>query len=330
LKSFGTAYPFAEEGPLPAQLNPHGDPQARRPGTRRFITARDDEILPWDFGPKSALGFPVRTVSETFALGGRPPGELEPLDIGCAVGLDPRFELSRHCAEVIGIDYSEAFVDAAETMADRCRKVELPSFARRAVSSQHSPHSGLQGVHPDPIRFARGDAMDLGVDLGSFDVVHAANRACRLSDPARSRPGLPDLVSPGGQLVLDDPLHLVGVYAAERWPVGSTLDLLQNHLEASLCVAPNLGNPLPHPGAPPQVPVDRGPASLWERLAKPAAPETVRRTLDERLPSEGLFSGKTWRSGPAAIRADLGAGRGDSPDRCGVGAFPRSGQSILL
>ena len=25
-----------------------------------------EEVLPWDFGPRSALGFPVRAVTETF------------------------------------------------------------------------------------------------------------------------------------------------------------------------------------------------------------------------------------------------------------------------
>jgi len=31
---------------------------------------------------------------------------------------------------------------------------------------------------------------------------------------------------------------------------------------------------------------------------KPAAPDAVRKTLEERFPSEGLFQGKTWRAGP--------------------------------
>ncbi|MEO6784929.1 MAG: methyltransferase type 12, partial [Chthoniobacteraceae bacterium] len=62
------------------------------------------EVLPWEFGPSSALNYPARCVSECVDIAELPPGA-RGLDVGCAVGRSA-FELARHCAEVVGIDYS--------------------------------------------------------------------------------------------------------------------------------------------------------------------------------------------------------------------------------
>ena len=50
-----------------------------------------------------------------------------------------------------------------------------------------------------------GDATDLPGDLGSFDVVLAANLICRLAEPALFLQRLPGLVNPGGQLLMTTP-----------------------------------------------------------------------------------------------------------------------------
>src|SRR5262245_9128054 len=74
-----------------------------------------EEILPWPVGPREALDYAVRCVSEcvdTPAL----PAEARALDVGCAVGRSS-FELARHCREVIGIDYSYRFIEAAQILA---------------------------------------------------------------------------------------------------------------------------------------------------------------------------------------------------------------------
>ena len=64
-----------------------------------------DEVLPWAFGPREALHFPVRTVTDLTDNSPR----ARALDLGCAVGRSS-FELSRFCAEVTGIDFSRAFI----------------------------------------------------------------------------------------------------------------------------------------------------------------------------------------------------------------------------
>ena len=55
------------------------------------------------------------------------------------------------------------------------------------------------------VRFEVGDACSLPDSLGPFEVVHAANLLCRLSEPRAFLARLPDLVSPGGQLLLATP-----------------------------------------------------------------------------------------------------------------------------
>ena len=79
-----------------------------------FHYGSPEEILPWSGGPREALGFPRRTV-EHFA-----PGQVaRGLDLGCAVG-GASFEMSRTCEAVTGIDFSRAFIAAA----DRLRRGE--------------------------------------------------------------------------------------------------------------------------------------------------------------------------------------------------------------
>jgi putative 4-mercaptohistidine N1-methyltranferase len=195
-----------------------------------FHYGADHEILPWECGPTGALQFPVRTVAETFDWTGLPP-ESRALDVGCAVGRSA-LELSRHCAEVIGIDFSQAFVDAAETMrtAGRLDYQSLEEAGLFASRTALRP----DGVMPDRVRFARGDAMALDPGLGAFDLVHAANLLCRLPEPIRFLEQLPGLVRSGGQLVLTTPCTWLEEFTPkEHWPVGSTFDWLQARLSDS-------------------------------------------------------------------------------------------------
>src|ERR1051326_4428686 len=79
-----------------------------------------EEILPWPFGPSTALEYPVRCVSECLDVE-RLPRPARALDLGCAVGRSA-FELARHCQEVIGIDASRRFVEVAQ----RLREASMP------------------------------------------------------------------------------------------------------------------------------------------------------------------------------------------------------------
>src|SRR5215207_1682514 len=80
-----------------------------------FHYGKPEEILPWPSGPRDALEYPQRCVRECLDRGIL-PANARGLDIGCAVGAST-FELARSCAEVIGIDYSARFIEAAQRLA---------------------------------------------------------------------------------------------------------------------------------------------------------------------------------------------------------------------
>ena len=73
--------------------------------------------------------------------------------------------------------------------------------------------------------------MALPHDIGGFDRVHAANLICRLTDPVLLLERFPELVNPGGELVLATPCTWVeGFTPPENWPPGDTLAWLLEHL----------------------------------------------------------------------------------------------------
>ncbi len=199
-----------------------------------FHFGADSEVLTHGGGPREALGYPERCVSEGVDLGKAFGGRA--LDLGCAVGRSS-FELARHCGEVIGIDYSHRFVEAAE----RIRSQGQVSYWRRDEGDLQTPLVARlpEGVLPDRIRFEQGDAMNLRSDLGVFDVVLMANLIDRLVDPRKCLSALFDLLRPGGQLVITSPYTWMEEYTPRQsWLGGferegekcSTLDGLKEVL----------------------------------------------------------------------------------------------------
>jgi len=89
------------------------------------------------------------------------------------------------------------------------------------------------GIAVGNVSFETGDAMDLRLDLGDFDRVHAANLLCRLTEPKRLLDRFPSLVRPGGELVIATPCTWLGEFTPpENWPEGSTLEWLNEALGA--------------------------------------------------------------------------------------------------
>lgn len=186
-----------------------------------------EEILPRVMnapaGMRDALGFPKRTVS-AFSTGEASRG----LDLGCAVGRST-FEMARSCAEVIGIDFSHAFICAAESL----RRGETLTYHRLDEASLSTPLEARapEGIDAGHIRFLQGDATDLPADIGCFDRVHAANLLCRLPEPARLLDRMPSLVAEGGELVLATPCTWLEEFTPRgNWPTGGTLDWLKEKL----------------------------------------------------------------------------------------------------
>ncbi len=184
-----------------------------------------EEILPYPDGPVGALGFAVRSVTEMLDVE-KTRGRV--LDLGCAVGRSS-FELSKFSEGVIGVDSSKAFIDVAK----RIRAGERVSYRRLEEATVMTPlQAGApEGVRLEVVEFELGDAMDLRSDLGSFDLVHAANLICRLPQPKRLLGRLPQLVNGGGELVLTTPCTWLGEFTPpENWPEGRTLDWLEAEL----------------------------------------------------------------------------------------------------
>ncbi|MGL4398682.1 MAG: putative 4-mercaptohistidine N1-methyltransferase [Luteolibacter sp.] len=195
-----------------------------------FHFATEEEILPaprpWPAGMRTALDFTRRTVAH-FSPGTANRG----LDLGCAVGRST-FEMANHCASVIGIDFSHAFIHAAE----RLRRGEAIAYDRREEASAVTRLEARApaGMDATKLAFLQGDAMRLPEDLGSFDRVHAANLVCRLQEPQRLLDRLPNLVRPGGELVLATPCTWLEEFTPpENWPRGTTSDWLKANLAPS-------------------------------------------------------------------------------------------------
>jgi putative 4-mercaptohistidine N1-methyltranferase len=173
-----------------------------------------EETLPWTFGPHDALGYAERVVSECLDLAELPENS-RALDLGCAVGRST-FELARHCAEVIGIDYSELFVETAAAL-QRAETVEYLRVDEGALTSLLRARVPPE-IDMARVRFERGDATNLRADIGTFDVVLMANLVDRLMNPQGCLERLPELVRPGGQLVVSSPYTWLEEFTArERW-----------------------------------------------------------------------------------------------------------------
>lgn len=205
-----------------------------------FHYATTEEILPsadaYPQGMRDALDFPVRTAAH-FALDPVDRG----LDLGCAVGRSA-FEMSRACNYVIGIDYSHAFIHAAETLGNGGTipydRLEEAALVTPLVAQLPN------GINPSRVRFMQGDAMDLPESLSNFDRVHAANLLCRLSEPARLLGRLPDLVKPGGELVLATPCTWLDDFTPSRnWPVGSTFEWIFTNLSPAFSLVRQTDEP---------------------------------------------------------------------------------------
>jgi putative 4-mercaptohistidine N1-methyltranferase len=201
------------------------------------------EILPHGApaGMREALDFPCRTVARFtpgqvargLDLGCKEGGTAahpstghvaRGLDLGCAVGRST-FEMARDCEEVTGIDFSHAFIDAAQAL----QLGESLAYERLDEANLRTPLTARapSGIDAARVRFMQGDAMRLPDDLGIFDRVHAANLLCRLREPLLLLDRLPSLVKPGGELVLATPCTWLEEFTPrENWPPENTLDWL--------------------------------------------------------------------------------------------------------
>lgn len=200
-------------------------------------------------GTSEAAPFPVRCVTETLDPARLPP-HARALDVGCAVGRST-FELARWCRAVVGVDYSQRFVDAAQQLqAGAALGYEL---VEQGELTERFTARVPDDVDRTRVRFMQGDAQQLPAGLGTFDVVLLANLLCRLTEPRRCLAQMAALVRPGGQLVITTPstwkqIHTprenwLGGFTRDGAPV-RTLDGLHEALDKNFALARRLDLPL--------------------------------------------------------------------------------------
>ncbi|GAB1597719.1 probable S-adenosylmethionine-dependent methyltransferase CRG1 [Argonauta hians] len=124
------------------------------------------------------------------------------LDVGCAVGRST-FELSHYFDEVIGIDYSTAFVKQCNMLKEK-KTLQYSISCEGDIFEQHTT-TLADTVNADRVRFQVGDACNLPKDIGKFDCLLAANLICRLKNAMLFLTRLPDLLKENGILVITAP-----------------------------------------------------------------------------------------------------------------------------
>ncbi len=173
-----------------------------------------EEVLPFAFGPRDSLGFPVRCVNDCLDSASL-PAEARALDVGCAVGR-ASFELARYCASVNAIDRSRRFIAAANALRDT-GTVSYDCVDEGLLTTRRTANVPTE-IRRERVAFETGDALDLRPDLGRFDVVLAANLICRLPDPARFLRNVADIVTAGGQFILTTPCTWLDEFTSyENW-----------------------------------------------------------------------------------------------------------------
>ena len=101
--------------------------------------------------------------------------------------------------EVVGLDYSHAFVAACDKMK-REKSARVPVSVQGDIRASVTVSLPVDCVpHVSKTRFIQGDACALP-QLGQFDCVLAANLLCRLPDPAAFLKRLPDIITKVGCL----------------------------------------------------------------------------------------------------------------------------------
>jgi len=194
--------------------------------------------MPYGFGPTEALQFPKRLAevaakawkSSSIALNDKTAGRRSrALDIGCAVG-GSAFELARYFDEVVGVDFSQHFIDAANEMkVNGTKSYEMMKQGQIFFTRTASVPTGVDRTR---IQFQQGDACNMNTSLGKFDVVLASNLLCRLPSPRKFVDGVADFLTVGGHLILVSPYSWLHEYTEEKEWFGAQLDAQGRFVES--------------------------------------------------------------------------------------------------
>lgn len=146
------------------------------------------------------------------------------LDLGCATGR-ASFELSRFFDHVDGIDYSQAFIDAAVELQKNGRisyaqngEGELKKQILIELDTYEFGNSSLR------VGFSQGDACDLAPQFKDYDLVMATNLIDRLYQPQLFLNTIHERINTGGFLVLTSPYTWLEEYTQKKFWLGGYVD----------------------------------------------------------------------------------------------------------
>ncbi|KAI0217522.1 hypothetical protein LSAT2_030701 [Lamellibrachia satsuma] len=181
-----------------------------------FHYGQKNEVLRYDFGPQDALDFPKRCADMCMQYFKQKDGVPSvALDVGCAVGRST-FELCRLFDEVVGIDYSQSFVDACNLLKDEGKMAYYMTTEGNLRETLEAKVDSA--VDRQRAQFMQGDACNLPLDLGQFGCVLAANLIDRLRTPQNFLNRLGTLVAPGGILVITSPYTFLEEFTPkDKW-----------------------------------------------------------------------------------------------------------------
>jgi putative 4-mercaptohistidine N1-methyltranferase len=207
-----------------------------------FHYGTPEQICPLLPEARVACDFPARSVSEPLAHLTL-THTARALDLGCAVGR-ASFELARHFDQVVGIDFSRRFIDAAQRMREN--KSAVVRVPREGALTDEVTLQLPPGLAPECVHFETGDACNLRADLGTFDLVLMANLIDRLPDPAIALARAATLIEPGGWLVLTSPYTWLEEYTPRAKWIGDgegTLAALEKTLRPTFALRHTLDLP---------------------------------------------------------------------------------------
>jgi putative 4-mercaptohistidine N1-methyltranferase len=196
-----------------------------------YSTEADYAVVPSI--PATAIGFARRVVTELLTPGA---SATRALDLGCAVGRSA-FELARTVPEVVGVDFSSAFIGACRDLQAHghiCTETVIEGRRTEEFTAIVPPE-----IDRSRVTFCTGDACALDAAMGPFDVVVAANLLCRLPDPAAFLERLPSLINPGGQLLLATPFSWLPEFTPEEKWIGGREDGPSSLEELTRLLAPH-------------------------------------------------------------------------------------------
>lgn len=138
-----------------------------------FHYGNKNDIFPYALGPIDALEFPARSAKICNNYVKTNSFQTRALDIGCAVG-GSSFELSKSYDEVIGIDFSQHFIDAANEMKQN-GIMKFDVLIRGDVYKTCETNLS-DSINRQKVTFQQGDACNLSSELGmysnSFQIIY--------------------------------------------------------------------------------------------------------------------------------------------------------------